>query len=258
MPLDKSLYDILQPKAKKTSKKSINSKKWSDSDDDDVILISKVSKAKNIPKSKNEDDLIFMGKTDNHRTTNFATPVAGNSYAVKAPIKTSFSTAPTSNQVTKKLDDLFFKKPDPPPVVETPRPYRQRRPRQNPRPGYYAYDNLQNFNIVDIFFADPQQVFNVFQQRRANTTPNSTSRVSEARFNQLPSWKYFSGAAVVPRGDGAADPDEAKSCAICLDEYRVNDPMVTLPCMHFFHRDCVKRWFQNQPNCPTCRCDIGS
>ena len=43
---------------------------------------------------------------------------------------------------------------------------------------------------------------------------------------------------------------ENKKCCICLEEYEVGDEMMRLPCLHFFHRDCLVPWLTNNCTCP--------
>jgi hypothetical protein len=47
------------------------------------------------------------------------------------------------------------------------------------------------------------------------------------------------------------------SCAICQDEITTNQEVRRLHhCSHYFHRDCIDVWFQENVHCPTCRHDI--
>ena len=46
------------------------------------------------------------------------------------------------------------------------------------------------------------------------------------------------------------------SCAICMEAYHLTDIMRTLPCFHFFHRQCIDRWFRLSQQCPTCKYEI--
>lgn len=41
-------------------------------------------------------------------------------------------------------------------------------------------------------------------------------------------------------------------CSICLNEFQLNDHLVTLICFHFFHTECFICWFRNNTHCPLC------
>jgi len=49
-----------------------------------------------------------------------------------------------------------------------------------------------------------------------------------------------------------------QTCAICLETYNFGDLLTALPCAHFFHVDCVTRWFTRSTQCPLCRSQYGS
>eukprot|EP01084_Bolivina_argentea_P012071 22631_1 len=44
-----------------------------------------------------------------------------------------------------------------------------------------------------------------------------------------------------------------KECVICIQEYRMNDHVKTLPCFHFYHVACIDEWLINKPLCPVCK-----
>lgn len=49
-----------------------------------------------------------------------------------------------------------------------------------------------------------------------------------------------------------------KECAICLDNYVKDCIMVSVPCRHVFHQNCLEKWFKSgnqckNLNCPVCR-----
>ncbi len=55
------------------------------------------------------------------------------------------------------------------------------------------------------------------------------------------------------------DIDERQDCTVCLREVSAGcEHAETLACGHRFHRKCVRRWFQRDATCPTCRhrCDV--
>lgn len=45
-------------------------------------------------------------------------------------------------------------------------------------------------------------------------------------------------------------------CAICHDQFALDEIIRILPCKHFFHYRCLKRWFHSSNNCPLCRLDV--
>lgn len=61
----------------------------------------------------------------------------------------------------------------------------------------------------------------------------------------------------------AVDQDMLKGeskteCTICLDEMKVGDEAVFLPCKHWFHDECVTLWLKEHNTCPICRTPIES
>ncbi|KAK9698027.1 hypothetical protein RND81_08G077800 [Saponaria officinalis] len=57
------------------------------------------------------------------------------------------------------------------------------------------------------------------------------------------------------RGWKAVDQEE---CAVCLEEFKVGDNLVNMPCAHTFHSTCLVPWLQNNTHCPCCRTSIFS
>jgi len=43
------------------------------------------------------------------------------------------------------------------------------------------------------------------------------------------------------------------SCAICLDDYTTGQELRTLPCFHFYHKDCFDVWARRDRSCPLCK-----
>ena len=52
------------------------------------------------------------------------------------------------------------------------------------------------------------------------------------------------------------DDDDAPSCAICMQDYKVDDELRILPCGHEFHCECVDKWLPMKKICPLCRHDV--
>ena len=51
--------------------------------------------------------------------------------------------------------------------------------------------------------------------------------------------------------------DEAnRSCTICLEDFVVNEKVVALPCLHYFHKKCIKKWMERKKECPICKFEL--
>ncbi|CAD8088767.1 unnamed protein product [Paramecium sonneborni] len=49
---------------------------------------------------------------------------------------------------------------------------------------------------------------------------------------------------------------EFKLCSICYMNYKKDEELVLLPCIHRFHHDCIFKWFITQSTCPICKIDV--
>ncbi|KAG9134091.1 hypothetical protein Leryth_004785 [Lithospermum erythrorhizon] len=60
---------------------------------------------------------------------------------------------------------------------------------------------------------------------------------------------------VCSNGGGGGDEQLSHECVICLYEFKSDQEIRCLKnCQHFFHRDCIDRWMdQNKNTCPLCR-----
>jgi len=48
-------------------------------------------------------------------------------------------------------------------------------------------------------------------------------------------------------------PGETGLCGICLRNIREGDMVGSLPCMHFFHKQCIEKWIRIRSVCPSCK-----
>ncbi|KAL8290223.1 hypothetical protein RQP46_003162 [Phenoliferia psychrophenolica] len=49
------------------------------------------------------------------------------------------------------------------------------------------------------------------------------------------------------------DLETIKDCPICREDYEVDDDLLSLPCRHAYHPDCIKEWLHTSGTCPVCR-----
>ena len=47
--------------------------------------------------------------------------------------------------------------------------------------------------------------------------------------------------------------EEKKKCCICLENFKINEETMILPCIHIFHSNCIKKWMKRQDICPICK-----
>lgn len=47
-------------------------------------------------------------------------------------------------------------------------------------------------------------------------------------------------------------------CVICRFDYEDGDALLTLPCKHHYHADCIKNWLQINKVCPICSAEVTS
>jgi hypothetical protein len=87
--------------------------------------------------------------------------------------------------------------------------------------------------------------------------------LSRAALNNLAvsHYKVSSGtaaasAAATATMDCETQSEDADSCPICFCEYSEGQALITLPCQHFFHKECISRWLKRDATCPMCKLDL--
>ena len=50
--------------------------------------------------------------------------------------------------------------------------------------------------------------------------------------------------------------NEQKSCIICLNDFALSEKVITLPCLHIFHSNCIRPWLNSNDECPICKHNI--
>ena len=55
----------------------------------------------------------------------------------------------------------------------------------------------------------------------------------------------------------AAEDDDWNKCLVCLVEYEEEQEIRTMPCLHFYHRECIDKWLlKRASSCPICKFNI--
>jgi len=47
-----------------------------------------------------------------------------------------------------------------------------------------------------------------------------------------------------------------KKCVICLEDFVSKEKVIALPCIHFFHKPCIKKWVIKENTCPICKFEL--
>mmetsp|Transcript_4687 Transcript_4687/g.7036 ORF Transcript_4687/g.7036 Transcript_4687/m.7036 type:complete len:575 (+) Transcript_4687:935-2659(+) len=76
-----------------------------------------------------------------------------------------------------------------------------------------------------------------------------TRGVDRQVLERLPTCVYLNVQA-------SAEKRNETSCCICMDEYRPEDLLRTLPCFHFFHKSCIDQWLDVARSCPMCKYEV--
>ena len=77
----------------------------------------------------------------------------------------------------------------------------------------------------------------------------------EQRQTQGPDPLLASLVDVFPQAQATLN-DVNKQCMICLENYSIGEDIMTITCMHRYHKACVAPWIASSPTCPVCKADV--
>lgn len=112
--------------------------------------------------------------------------------------------------------------------------------------GYMIDDStLQNMTIslaAAPFFGAPPPNMGVPFEELAMLEPICLGK----RENNLPVCKH----------DGTPLPGNQTNCPVCLCEFTKGEKLKSLPCVHFYHKECIDRWLMVGNSCPLCKANV--
>ena len=94
--------------------------------------------------------------------------------------------------------------------------------------------------MPNLIIGEPGHIFDPRRQRN-NVNINNI-------MNLLPS------STITEKKEG--EGQDNNNCIICLSDFDIGDKVTSLPCLHFFHTDCIKSWLQSKNHCPICKYEI--
>ncbi|OQR83246.1 hypothetical protein ACHHYP_14919 [Achlya hypogyna] len=72
--------------------------------------------------------------------------------------------------------------------------------------------------------------------------PGKSGRMLPSAIVEMPAFQYETPAA----------PSGNTKCSICLHDFRQDEELRALPCLHMFHSGCIDQWLLTQSKCPIC------
>ena len=51
-------------------------------------------------------------------------------------------------------------------------------------------------------------------------------------------------------------PKDKQNCVICITEFQKADTVLSLPCLHIFHKECIVNWLNKNSSCPLCKYEV--
>ncbi len=75
-----------------------------------------------------------------------------------------------------------------------------------------------------------------------HTSGNAPPAASETAISHLPMTKVSKECV-----------QQGWDCAVCKDDLVLDEDIISLPCKHVYHPDCIKKWLATSNSCPICR-----
>lgn len=54
-------------------------------------------------------------------------------------------------------------------------------------------------------------------------------------------------------GNRANFSEDNLACTICMCQFELEEEYMICPCLHRFHTECIKEWFNRRNTCPNCK-----
>ncbi|TMW56746.1 hypothetical protein Poli38472_006756 [Pythium oligandrum] len=98
---------------------------------------------------------------------------------------------------------------------------------------------------------------NELRSQQANVEADVWDGLPYPQIMALPTFKYQLRETSTDTSDEeASSPDDHKNntmCAVCYTEYAPEEEVRALPCLHFYHRECIDQWLLHHRICPICK-----
>lgn len=68
--------------------------------------------------------------------------------------------------------------------------------------------------------------------------------LNKDEINVLPTSKFTQKSASTSSQSDQGAVSEDAECRVCLSQFKRNETLRTLPCLHRFHRNCIDNWIK--------------
>ncbi|KAI3681253.1 hypothetical protein L6452_36042 [Arctium lappa] len=87
-----------------------------------------------------------------------------------------------------------------------------------------------------------------------DSSPSTTTTTTTTSLHHSPAAKSAVEAIPLIKITSAfLDIDPIVFCAVCKDQFVIDDETKQLPCKHMYHPDCILPWLSQHNSCPVCR-----
>lgn len=102
----------------------------------------------------------------------------------------------------------------------------------------------QNLTQDDV---DPDNMSYEQLQSLSESIGSENKGLPEELISRLPTFKYKSGIFSKRKNE---------ECVICCMVYSSGERLISLPCAHQYHSECIKRWLSLKKQCPVCQTEV--
>ncbi|XP_057542261.1 probable E3 ubiquitin-protein ligase XERICO [Amaranthus tricolor] len=83
--------------------------------------------------------------------------------------------------------------------------------------------------------------------------PNSPYRIRRVKGISITQFKYLCTNTCNKKESSNGKRRIIVECCVCLCKFEDEEEVSELSCKHFFHKNCLDKWFNHHSTCPLCR-----
>ncbi|CAO2838895.1 unnamed protein product [Amaranthus hypochondriacus] len=96
---------------------------------------------------------------------------------------------------------------------------------------------------------DPDQMTYEELQSLGEAIGSESRGLTKSEISSLPCYTFKSGRLFSKKVD-------IGECVICFASFKNRDSVISLPCLHQYHKGCIEPWLENKKICPICQKEV--